>query len=89
MPSYAELLLILSGFRFTRQLDRQITQLARIDLGWRVGHQIYPTIIFWERHHVANALFATDEHNQAIEPKRDSAVRRRTEPKGAEQMAKL
>ena len=46
-----------------------------------------PRLFFRESHHVANAFFAADQHDEPIEPESDAAVRRRAEPKRAQQMA--
>src|SRR5204863_5120707 len=66
-----------------------VAKLTRIDFGGRVGHQIHCPIIFREGHHVADTLFAADQHDQAIESERDSAVWRCAESKRAQQMTKL
>src|SRR5438128_11616180 len=71
------------------QFKRQVAQLTGIDLARRIRHQIHAAIVLREGHHVANALFAGDKHDQAIETEGDSAVRRRAEPQRAEQMPEL
>ena len=38
-------------------------------------------VILRESHHVADALFAADQHDQTIEAESDSAMWRRAEPK--------
>src|SRR6266700_4276721 len=72
-----------------RESDAKFPQLLRIDLGRRLRHQFLAAVIFWECHHIADGLLAADQHDEAIEPERDSAVRRRTEAKGAQQMSEL
>src|SRR5436190_10152319 len=71
---------------FAGQLDSQIAELALIDIGGRLRHEVYPAIIFRKGHHVADRLFAADEHDQSVEAEGDPAMRRRSEPEGAEQM---
>jgi len=71
-------------FLFFSQLQRQILQLARINLRWRLCHEIHTAIAFRKSHHIADTLFAADQHHQAIKAQRDSAMRRRAEPKGAQ-----
>src|SRR5438309_3153363 len=74
---------------FFRQFDSQIAKLTRIHFCGRVAHQVQAAIVFGKRHYVANALFVTDQHDEAIEAERDSAVWRRAKPKRTQQMTKL
>ena len=79
----------LLSFLFRSQLDRQVRAVGvdRLSAG-ELRHQIHAAIVFWEGYHVANALFAADQHDQPIESERDAAVRRRAKTQRAQQMAK-
>ena len=50
-------------------------------------HEIEAAIVFRESHHLADARFAADQHDQAIKAERDAAVGRRPKAKRAEEMA--
>src|SRR5213592_4782310 len=56
-------------------------------MGRCLGLQAKPPMLFRERHHVPDRIFATNEHDEAIEPKRDAAMRRRAEAQCPQQMA--
>jgi len=71
------------------ELDPQFSQLFRIHRRGRLSHQFLTAVVFRKRHHVADGFFAADQHDEPIKPERDSAVRRRTQPEGAEEMTKL
>src|SRR4030095_295404 len=71
------------------QFNSQIAQLSWIDFRRRLRHEVHGAVVLRESHHVANTLFAADQHNQTIETERDSAMWRRAEPKRTQQMAEL
>src|SRR5438477_12911757 len=52
-----------------------------------MSHLIEAPFVFQEGHHVTERIFATNEHAEPIEPKRDAAMRRRAEAQCAQQMA--
>src|SRR5438552_4756713 len=52
------------------------------------GHQGQAAMLFRERQRGTDRIFATNEHDEPIEPKRDAAMRRRAEAQCAQQMAK-
>ena len=52
-------------------------------------HQILAPVVLREGDDVANAIGACDEHDEAIEAQRDSAMRRRAKAEGLQQMAEL
>src|SRR5882724_8747447 len=68
-------------FFIFREPDSQIAQLLWIDFRRRLRHEVHTAVILRESHHVANTLFAADQHDQTIEAERDSAMRRRAQPK--------
>jgi len=70
-------------------LNTQLPQLGCVDITWRLRHQVLPAVGFWKSDYVANGFRAANEHNQAIEPKSDSTVRRSAEAESAQQMTEL
>ena len=61
--------------------------MAGIDIARRLRHQVNAPIVFRERHHFADGFFAGDQHDDAVEPKRNAAMGRSAETKSAEDMA--
>src|SRR5205814_69819 len=76
-----------AGFR--RKFDPEFTQLSRAHFGRRLRHQFLTAIVFRERHDIADRMLSAKQHYEPIKPEGDSAVRRRAQTEGAQQMAKL
>src|SRR5205823_12547497 len=79
----------MAALQFFRKCDPEFPQLLRINFGRRLRHQFLAAVIFWECHHIADGLLAADHHDQAVESERNPPMWRRTEAKGAQQMAEL
>jgi len=64
--------------------DMEFAQLLRRRLGRRPHHQIFGALIHREQHHFAQVLLPAQQHDDAVDPGRDSAVRRRSQRKRME-----
>src|SRR5690242_6313482 len=58
--------------------DPEFVELGSVDIAGRLGHQVNGGGRFRERDYFADRFFAGEDHSDAIEAKRDSAVRRRS-----------
>ena len=65
--------------RSGKRLEVQFFHLPRIDRRWRIGHQVDRGGGLRERNDVANRRLAGQQRDDAIEPERDAAMRRRAE----------
>src|SRR5229473_5002351 len=75
-----------SRLRFA-ELDSQLAQVSLWNFAGRVAHQIGALRRLGEGYHFANRSFTRQDHHQAVESQRDSAVRRRAVFESVEQKA--
>ena len=57
----------------------KLAQLLRRGLRRRAHHQIFGALVHREQHDLAQVLFAAQQHDDAVDARRDAAVRRRAE----------
>ena len=69
-------------------LDVKLAELLEISFCRRLGHHFYTTVVFRKGDDVADAIFAGDEHDEAVEAKGNAPVRRRAEFEGLQDVAK-
>src|SRR5262245_16132696 len=72
-----------------RQTDVQLAELLGRNLRRRAHHQVFRALIHREQHDLAQVLLAAKQHHDAIDTRRDAAVRRRAERERAQHAAEL
>src|SRR4029078_3188613 len=78
-----------SRARLLPQAQSKLAPLLVVDRARRLGQQALTALSFRKRDHIADRLGARHQRHDAVEPERDSAVRRRTEPQVVQQEAEL
>jgi len=74
------------GF-FCGALDVELAELLEIGFGGGVGHHFHAAVVFREGDHIADAVFAGDQHHEAVEAQGNASVGRGAELEGFENMA--
>ena len=53
----------------------QLAQLLLLNFGWCIGHDIARSLVLWKSDHLADVRLACQHHAQAIDSRRNSAMR--------------
>ncbi len=71
------------------QPDMQLLELLGRRLRRRAHHQVLGALVHREQHHLAQVFLAGEQHDDAVDARRDAAVRRRAERKRVQHAAEL
>ena len=69
--------------------DVEFLELAGGDFRWRCGHKVGGFLRFWEGYYVADGIEPEHYHEDAVESRGDSGVRRSTEIEGVDEEAEF
>ena len=77
------------GLLLPGALDVDLAELLEVDFGGAVRHEVGAFVIFGEGDDFADAVFAADEHGDAVEAEGEAAVGRGAEAEGVEEVAEF